>query len=70
MKLIKLTGRNGTILYINPAQIGHIFRVTVKYAMGDEFYTTVGVTTHNNGGFEVKETPEQIVHLLFNPPTE
>jgi hypothetical protein len=26
-----------------------------------EKFTTVGVTTHNNGGFRVKETPEEII---------
>jgi hypothetical protein len=24
----------------------------------------VGVTTHNNGGFNVKETPEEIIELI------
>lgn len=27
-------------------------------------HTRLGVTTHNNGGFEVKETPEQIIKLM------
>jgi hypothetical protein len=27
-------------------------------------HTLIGVTTHNNGGFRVKETPEEILELI------
>jgi hypothetical protein len=27
-------------------------------------HTVVGVTTHNNGGFKVKETPEEILEKI------
>ena len=27
-------------------------------------HTVVGVTTHNNGGFKVKETPEEIIEKI------
>jgi hypothetical protein len=27
-------------------------------------HTMVGVTTHNNGGFKVKETPEEIIEKI------
>jgi hypothetical protein len=29
-----------------------------------EKYTKVGVTTHNDGGFKVKETPEEIIQII------
>jgi hypothetical protein len=67
MKLIKLTLANGMgDVYINPDHIGHCYRVPEKteYSKPIEEYTRVGVTTHNNGGFQVKQTPEQIIKLI------
>jgi hypothetical protein len=29
-------------------------------------HTRIGVTTHNNGGFEVIESPEEIIKLIEN----
>lgn len=67
MKLIKLTSRrsNNTV-YINVDHIGHIYRTTeqMSYSNNSITYTTVGVVTHNNGGFDVKETPEEIIELI------
>lgn len=61
MKLIKLTSaHNSKPVYINIEYIGHMFEVG-KDKLN---YTVVGVTTHNNGGFEVKETVEQIIFLI------
>jgi hypothetical protein len=65
--LIKLTiSERKEFVYINPSHIGHCYRVpgTTKYSKPIEEHTRVGVTTHNNGGFEVKETPEQIIKLI------
>jgi hypothetical protein len=59
MKNIKLTLANGTgSVFINPNQIGHYYRNSEKSI------TKIGVTTHNNGGFEVMETLEQINKLI------
>jgi len=67
MKLIKLTLHfdNITPVYININHIGHIM-VHNKHLLlekPDEVYTNVGVTTHNNGGFRVNETPEEIIKM-------
>ncbi len=67
MKLIALTSAidRKTIL-INPEHIGHIYE-------NDEFIddrgnlkegSVVGVTTHDNGGFFVNETPEEIKGII------
>ena len=57
MKIIKLTSHyDGSDVYLNVDYIGHFYR-------GDNF-TAVGLTTHNNGGFKVKETPQEILDLI------
>jgi len=70
MKLIKLTtfwlGKEEAV-YINPNHIGHIYNVPEKWDYGrveKRQHTRVGVTTHNNGGFEVLESVEQIIKLI------
>jgi len=70
MKFIKLTskGKSSTPYFINTAHIGHVFGVEAKFSHGDleeDAYTSVGVTTHNNGGFKVKETVEQVMKLIL-----
>jgi uncharacterized protein YlzI (FlbEa/FlbD family) len=68
MKLIKLTSiKNATDFYINIEHIGHMNEVneTISYGKVDTpKHTVVGVTTHNNGGFRVKETVEEIIQLI------
>ena len=68
MKFIRLTNlKDSKPVFINPDFIGHMFRVPEKMSYGsiDEVeHTSVGVTTHNNGGFRVKETIEQIIKLI------
>jgi hypothetical protein len=60
MKIIKLTSNyDGGVIYINVEHIGHFYYNKTKSN------TTVGVTTHNNGGFSVKETPEEILELIL-----
>jgi hypothetical protein len=65
--LIKLTTHNEITIYINPEQIGHCYRVDEKIEnryRKESAHTILGVTTHNNGGFKIKETPEQIIKLI------
>jgi hypothetical protein len=65
--LIKLTFANRKkFVYINPDHIGHCYRVPeeTERARTIAEHTMVGVTTHNNGGFAVRETPEQIIKLI------
>jgi hypothetical protein len=68
MKFIKLTNlKDSKPVFINPDFIGHMFRVPEKKSYGsvDEAeHTSVGVTTHNNGGFRVKESIEQILKMI------
>jgi hypothetical protein len=68
MKFIKLTSlKDSKPVFINPDFIGHMFRVPEKKSYGsvDEAeHTSVGVTTHNNGGFRVIESIEQILKRI------
>jgi hypothetical protein len=68
MKFIKLTSlKDSKSVFINPDFIGHMFRVPEKKSYGsvDEAeHTSVGVTTHNNGGFRVIESIEQILKRI------
>ena len=64
MKLIELTSINGGKVYINPSFIGHIY--PVPEASAKIPYTKVGVTTHSNFGFEVKESIKEIQILIKN----
>jgi hypothetical protein len=68
MKFIKLTNlKDSKPVFINPDFIGHMFRVPEKKSYGsvDEAeHTSVGVTTHNNGGFRVIESIEQILKRI------
>jgi len=70
MKFIKLTTffRNvEEALYVNPLHIGHMYLVPVSTDYTNKRqHTRIGVTTHNNGGFEVIESPEEIIKLIEN----
>ena len=71
MKLIKLTShKDDSFIYVNINEIGHFNEVKESQMWhGGEpttkKHTVVGVTTHNNGGFKVKETPEEIIQKIF-----
>jgi hypothetical protein len=71
MKLIKLTSfSDNNSIYINIDEIGHfnegeVSKMNSNGVLKPEKFTTVGVTTHNNGGFRVKETPEEIIQKIF-----
>jgi hypothetical protein len=71
MKIIQLTGFSSNAkIFINIAHIGHFSRYTETSKMlPPASYTIVGVTTHNNGGFRVIETPEQVIELMKNAET-
>jgi hypothetical protein len=68
MKIIKVTSlKDKKPIYINVDQIGHFFRVPEKMSYGsvDEVeHTRLGITTHNNGGFSITETPEKLMELI------
>ncbi len=54
-------------VFINPDFIGHMYRVPEKKVYGtvdEKEHTVIGVTTHNNGGFKVLETVEEIMKLI------
>ena len=68
MKIIKVTSlKDKKPIYINVDQIGHFYRVPEKMSYGsvDEVeHTRLGITTHNNGGFAITETPETLLKLI------
>ena len=67
MNTIKLTRIDSTVMgtiYVNPTHIGYFY----PHPMGK--YTTIGVTTHINGVFQVLETPEEILLLISNTNTD
>jgi hypothetical protein len=64
MKIIKLTRNTGGSVYINIDHIGDFYEVPKEEygkIISPFAYTNVGVTTHNNGGFKVKERAENIL---------
>jgi hypothetical protein len=69
MKIIKVTNlKDKSPIYINVQQIGHFYRVSEKKSYGsvDEVeHTRLGVTTHNNGGISITETPEELMELIL-----
>jgi hypothetical protein len=68
MPFIKVTSiSEGKPIFISVDHIGHIYQVSAKKEYGREVkgaYTKIGVTTHNNGGFEVAEDTDQIMKLI------
>jgi hypothetical protein len=68
MKIIKVTSfKEKKPVYVNVEQIGHFFRVPEKMNYGcveEVEHTRLGITTHNNGGFSIVETPEALIKLI------
>ena len=68
MRIIKLTSlKEKSPIYVNVECIGHFYEVKEKIEYGrveEEKHTRVGVTTHNNGGFSVMESVDEIVKLI------
>ena len=58
MKVIKLTGVNGSPFYVNPDHI------TSFYALDDPSTdSAIFIANSSDQGFQVRETPEQIAAL-------
>jgi hypothetical protein len=54
---------------VNVVHIGHFYPVDKKVEYGKitkKAHTRLGVTTHNNGGFSVTETVDEIISLINN----
>jgi hypothetical protein len=67
MKVIKLTNLSKKPIYINIEMIGHFYEVEEEKEYGrvtKVAHTRLGVVTHNNGGFNVIETPDEIMKLI------
>ena len=67
MRFITLTNPSGNPIYVNPDHIGHIYEVKEVMEYGsikEPGHTRVGITTHNNGGFKVKESAKAILKLI------
>ena len=68
MKIIKVTSlKDKKPVYLNVEQIGHFYIVPEKMNYGrveEVEHTRVGVTTHNNGGFSITETPKKLMELI------
>jgi hypothetical protein len=67
MKFIKLTSIEGGLIVVNVAHIGHLYPINEKVEYGrvaKKAHTRLGVTTHNNGGFSVTETVDEIMKLI------
>jgi len=68
-KFIELTMMQGIKVYVNIDHIGSLYRskeTSYQRGVNDVDITIVGVTTHNNGGFRVIETVEEILNLINN----
>ena len=70
IELTSLTNKtNGGKIFVNVKHIGHFYRVAKKEDYGrvvEPEHTRLGVTTHNNGGFEVIETLEEILEKIHS----
>jgi len=68
MSFIKVTSiADKKPVFISVNHIGHMYQVPEKQDYGrvvKEAHTKIGVTTHNNGGFEVAEDVNQIMKLI------
>ena len=66
MKLIKLTSFNSkTPIYINVEMIGSLNEVEERdFNREPKKYTVIGTTTHNNGGFKVIESIQEVFNRI------
>lgn len=68
MKFIKLTSIvDNKPVFINPTTIGHLYEVAEKliYTRVEKVaHTVVGTTCHNNGGFQVTESIDEILKMI------
>lgn len=67
-KFIQVTSlSNGRKILVNVKHIGHCIAVEEKIEYGrveKPEHTSLGVTTHNNGGFAVKESVDEILKMI------
>lgn len=67
-KFIQVTSlSNGRKILVNVRHIGHCIEVEEKIEYGRveiPEHTSLGVTTHNNGGFKVKESVDEILKMI------
>ena len=68
MKFIKLTSAlDKKTVFINPTTIGHMYEGEARsYGPVDKKppHTVVGTTCHNNGGFKVTESIDEIMKMI------
>ena len=68
LKIIKVTSlKDKKPVYVNVEQIGHFYIVPEKMNYGrveEVEHTRLGITTHNNGGFSITETPKKLMELI------
>ena len=62
MRTIKVTTLSDKkSIYINIDMIGHLYEVEEKdFNREPKKYTVIGTTTHNNGGFKVIESIQEV----------
>ena len=64
MKFIKLTSIvNNKPVFINPTTIGHMYEGGARLDKKPP-HTVVGTTCHNNGGFKVIESIDEIMKMI------
>jgi hypothetical protein len=68
MNFITLTSIEGGVILVNVEHIGHFYpsKVATMSNSKHKEFTNVGVTTHNNGGFRVTETVDEILFMIKN----
>ena len=66
IKLIQLTTIDDNEIFINVEMIGHIYNTSTMIKGYQKGVSVVAVSTHNNGGFKVKESIYQILELINN----
>ena len=58
--MIKLTHKSGRTVYLNKEMIGDLMMVEKD----NQQFTRIGHLTHNNGGFYVIETVEEVLNKI------
>jgi hypothetical protein len=66
MKTIKVTTLSDKrSIYINIDMIGHLYEIEEKdFNREPKKYTVIGTTTHNNGGFKVIESIQEVFNRI------
>jgi hypothetical protein len=65
INFIKLTSlHDKKEIFLNPAKIGHFYQTIEKIQGVITPYSVIGIDTHNNCGFKVVESVEQILRLI------